>query len=179
MEDYEYLWLLAGGDPEVDVGNGADAYVAQLVQSRTLFSRVPTDLAATRAAIARVLGGPTASKSVNPPGVAPGGDLAYSLSYSHSGADATLVVSDTVPGITPVVTATGPGIVTVDGQEVAWEVPVSAGESVTLTIEATANVTPGMAVNTAVFSSTVVLTREANVLIYQSRVFLPVIQRGH
>lgn len=60
MEDYEYLWLLAGGDPQIDVANAADSYVAQLIKSRTLFSRVPTDLAATRAAIAEALAGTTA-----------------------------------------------------------------------------------------------------------------------
>lgn len=57
MEDYEYLWLLAGGDPQIDVTNAADAYVSQLVHSRTQFSRVPTDLAAIRAAMGRALGG--------------------------------------------------------------------------------------------------------------------------
>ena len=57
MEDYEYLWLLAGNKPQIDVTNAADAYVSQIVSSRTLFSRVPTDLATTRAAIAQALGG--------------------------------------------------------------------------------------------------------------------------
>jgi len=55
MEDYEYLWLLAGGDPEVDVANISDDYVAQVVDSRTRFSHVPTDLVETRAAIAHAL----------------------------------------------------------------------------------------------------------------------------
>jgi hypothetical protein len=50
MEDYEYLWLLAGGKPQIDVTNAADAYVSQLVASRTRFSHVPTDLSATRTA---------------------------------------------------------------------------------------------------------------------------------
>jgi hypothetical protein len=58
MEDYEYLWLLAEGKPQIGMSNDADAYVAQLVQSRTRFSYVPSDLAATRAAIAEALGGP-------------------------------------------------------------------------------------------------------------------------
>jgi hypothetical protein len=175
MEDYEYLWLLADGDPQIDVANAADAYVSQLVQSRTRFSRVPTDLAATRAAVAMALGGPAAIKSVSLPAVAPGGTLTYTLAYFHSGADTTLIVTDTVPTITPVITATGPGTVQVTGHEVTWNVPVSSGQSVTLTIQATAIITPGAAVNTAVFSSTQVLTREATVLIYHSQVFLPVI----
>jgi hypothetical protein len=134
------------------------------VQSRTRFSHVPTDLTATRAAIAQALGGPTASKSVQPPAVAPGADLTYTLAYTHSGADSTLVVTDTVPDITPVITATGPGTVQVAGQEVTWSTPVSAGQPVTLTIQATTVITPGAAVNIAVFSSTQVLTHEATAL---------------
>ncbi|MEE8390327.1 MAG: glycoside hydrolase domain-containing protein [Anaerolineae bacterium] len=175
MEDYEYLWLLAKGDPQIDVANDADTYVAQLVQSRTRFSHVPTDLDATRAAIALALGGPTASKSVSPRAIAPGGDLTYTLTYTHSGDDAALVVTDPVPSMTPVITATGPGTLQVIGQEVNWSVPVSAGQSVTLTIQATAATTPGVAVNTAIFSGTQVLTREVTVLIYRDRVFLPVV----
>lgn len=57
MEDYEYLWLLAGGNPQIGLANNADPYVAQLVQSRTLFSHIPTDLAAVRAAMGAKLGG--------------------------------------------------------------------------------------------------------------------------
>ncbi len=57
MEDYEYLWLLTGHNPEIDQSNKADAYVAQIVQSRTLFSRVPTDLSRVRTAIGSELGG--------------------------------------------------------------------------------------------------------------------------
>ena len=180
MEDYEYLWLLAGGDPEapaVDTANEADAYVARLVQSRTLYSRVPTDLARTRAAIAQVLGGPTATKTVSPTSVAPGGNLVYTLAYTHSGEDATMVATDVVPDNTTIITASGPGTVEVDGQAVTWEVTVSAGQPVTLTIEATAAGTPGLAVNTAVFSSTRVLTREASVLIYDSQCFLPLVAK--
>jgi hypothetical protein len=182
MEDYEYLWLLAGGDlaaPAVGVANEADAFVAQLVQSRTLYSHVPTDLAETRAAMAEVLGGPRASKSASPASVAPGGDLVYTLAYSHgSGEDTTLVATDVVPDVTAVITATGPGTVEVHGQVVTWEVAVGAGQPVTLTIEAIAGSTPGLAVNRAVFSSTRVLTREVNVLIYGGRLSLPVVAKG-
>ena len=98
---------------------------------------------------------------------------------AHSGADTTLVVTDVVPSATSVITATGPGTVEVIGQEVTWSVPVSAGLPVTLTIQATAATTAGVATNTAVFSSTQVLTREASVLIYQERVFLPLVLRNY
>jgi len=178
MEDYEYLWLLAGGKPQVDVTNAADAYVSQLVASRTLFSQVPTDLAATRVAIAQALGGPTASKSVNPSTVAPGEALKYQLTYTHSGDNATLVVTDTVPALTPVITAMGLGSVQVSGQAITWTVVVSAGLPVTLTIQATASLTPGSVTNTAFFSSTQALTRQASVLIYGNRVFLPLVLRS-
>jgi len=178
MEDYEYLWLLAGGKPQVDVTNAADAYVGQVVASRTLFSHVPTDLDATRAAIALALGGPTASKSVSPSAVNPGGPLTYQLIYTHSGEDATLVATDSVPALTTVITATGPGTVQVNGQAITWTVPVSANLPVTLTIQATATLTPGSAINTATFSSTQVLTRQASVLIYSNQVFLPLVLKS-
>lgn len=55
MEDYEYLYLLNGDRPVIDVPNSADRALAGLVQSRTLFSRVPTDLYATRAAVAAAI----------------------------------------------------------------------------------------------------------------------------
>lgn len=174
MEDYEYLWLL-GGDPQVDVTNAADAYVTPLVKSRTLFSRVPTDLEAARAAVAAALGGPTASKSAQPAAVTPGGALNYVLAYTHSGAEATLVVTDVVPSLTTVVTATGPGTVAVSGQAVTWRVPVVTGQSVSLTIQAAAGSLSGSAVNTATFSSTQRLTRSAEVLVYAARVFLPLV----
>lgn len=48
----------AGRDPQspaVGVTNAADAYVAQILRSRTLFSRSPTDLAAVRGAIAAAI----------------------------------------------------------------------------------------------------------------------------
>jgi hypothetical protein len=175
MEDYEYLWLLAGGDPQIAVGNAADGHVAQLVQSRTRFSHVPTDLEATRTAIALALGGPQASKSASPSAVAPGSVLTYTLIYTHSGASTTLVVTDAVPGITPVVTATGPGIIDMMGQDVTWRVPVTSGQAVALAIQAAAASAPGAGVNTATFSSTLVLNRTATVLVYNNRVFLPLI----
>jgi hypothetical protein len=57
MEDYEYLWLIAGGDPQVGVENPADAFVRQVALSRTLFSRSPADCAAVREAMGDQLGG--------------------------------------------------------------------------------------------------------------------------
>ena len=178
MEDYEYLWLLAGGDPAIEVANAADPLVGQIVQSRTLYSLVPTDLAAARAAIAQALGGPTASKAVAPASVLPGEDLTYTLTYSHSGTDTTLVVTDTVPDFTQVVTANGPGNIQINGQAVTWTTPVAAGETLTLTIQATAGLSTGIAVNTAVFSSTEVLTREVTVLAYEGQVLLPFVAKN-
>ena len=134
-------------------------------------------MAATRAAMGQVLGGPTASKSVSPAVVPAGGELRYTLQYTHSGADATLVMTDVVPAATTVITAAGPGTVTVDGQTVNWQVAVSSGEVPTLTIDATTGSAFGPVSNSAVFSSTVQLQREASLLIYQSQVFLPLIQK--
>jgi hypothetical protein len=180
MEDYEYLWLLAGGDPAVDVTNEADAYVAQIVDSRTRFSRVPTDLAATRADVAAALAeGPAAHKRVTPAAVAPGEGLTYTLVYTHAGADGALRVTDGVPPGTTVVTATGSGTVTVAGQAITWTVPVSAGQRVTLQIRATAGMTPEAVRNVASFSGTQVLTRSVTVLIYAERMFLPLTLRAH
>jgi hypothetical protein len=173
MEDYEYLWLLAGGDPEIDVSNTADAYVAQLVASRTRFSHVPTDLEATRAAIALAMGPPTFEQTLDPPAVAPGAALTYTLTYLHQGADATLIATDTVPAITPIVTATGAGLVQVAGQEVYWRVPVSAGLAVSLSIRATAAITPGAALNTVAFAGVPLPDDHMMVLICSQRIFLP------
>ncbi len=55
MEDYEYLWLVNGGPPEIGVGNAADGAASQFIDSRTRFSRVPTDLMAARTALADFL----------------------------------------------------------------------------------------------------------------------------
>jgi hypothetical protein len=179
MEDYEYLWLLAGGKPQIDVTNPADAYVAQIVQSRTLFSHVPTDLAATRAAMGNRLGGPTASKTVSPFAVSVDGRLTYTLSYVHSGNATTLLLTDTLPPqATPTNASASSGTVVTAGHTVTWTVPVSAGEVITLTIEAVAGSVPGLVSNTAVFSSTQTLTRTADALIYAGQVFLPFIRHG-
>jgi hypothetical protein len=59
MEDYEYLWLLNGKDPVIGVVNSADTLAGQFISSRTLFSRVPTDLYTIRELIAEQI--PTGS----------------------------------------------------------------------------------------------------------------------
>jgi hypothetical protein len=103
----------------------------------------------------------------------PGGSLVYTLAYTHSGPETNLVVTDSVPAITQLTDATGPGTVQRTGQDLRWEVPVSAGESVTLTIQALAAGAPGSATNTATFSSTRILTREVAIMIYDTRIYLP------
>ncbi|MBN1487370.1 MAG: DUF4091 domain-containing protein, partial [Anaerolineae bacterium] len=58
MEDYEYLWVLNEGEPQIGETNEADTLAQQFINSRTSFSRVPTDLYAARAAIAQAISGP-------------------------------------------------------------------------------------------------------------------------
>lgn len=55
MEDYEYLWLLNNGYPQIGVTSKADTLARQFISSRTLFSRVPTDFYNQRAALASQL----------------------------------------------------------------------------------------------------------------------------
>ncbi|RLB58625.1 MAG: hypothetical protein DRI90_16525 [Deltaproteobacteria bacterium] len=57
MEDYEYLWLMSAGSPQIGIDNEGDAMARQFISSRTLFSRVPTDLYQTRAALGAALAG--------------------------------------------------------------------------------------------------------------------------
>ncbi len=52
MEDYEYLWMMNNGDPEIGTNSPADDLARAFISSRTLFSRVPTDIYDARAAIA-------------------------------------------------------------------------------------------------------------------------------
>lgn len=52
MEDYEYLWLLNGGDPQIGSDSAADSRARQIVASRTLLSRVPSDLYQARLSLA-------------------------------------------------------------------------------------------------------------------------------
>jgi hypothetical protein len=181
MEDYEYLWLLAGGDPQIDVSNAADEYVAQIVGSRTLFSRVPTDLAETRAAIAAAIMGvlteSKAEKTAQPVIVAPGETLTYTLSYTHIGDGITLVVTDSVPGATELLSADGPGTVAVNGQDITWTVAVSDGEGVSLSIQAMAGSEYGPVTNSATFSSDAIRSAQVTIFIYNSQIFLPLVMR--
>ena len=84
MEDYEYLWLLNGGDPVIGVANAADAVAQTFIASRTLYSRVPTDLAAARRQIAQSLGASCLTLS---PATLPGGTVGqgYSQNITASG----------------------------------------------------------------------------------------------
>ena len=176
MEDYEYLWLLNGGDPEIGVPNEADALAQRFIASRTLFSRVPTDLYETRAAIAAQLTDPSASKSVDRSVVAKGETLHYLLVYQADNAAHTVVISDVVPSATTVLKATGsknpePSVA---GQLVRWEVPVSSQETVMLTIEARGE-SIGYVTNNAVFSGTQRLHESATVFVAKDRLYLPIV----
>jgi hypothetical protein len=177
MEDYEYLWLMAGGKPQVGVNNPADAYVSRLVQSRTLFSRIPTEIEAARQALGQALGGPQAAMTAIPAAVPPGGNVTFRLSYTHAGADATLSVSDTLPAGLSVLNATGPGTVNRNGQTVTWSVAVVAGQTVQLDILCQAGVGIGPLVNTATLSSPSVPQVSATVLVYAGQWMLPVIKK--
>lgn len=90
MEDYEYLWLLKNGAPQIDAVNHADTLAAGFIASRTRFSRVPTDLYDTRAAIADLL----------QPGLAMAiSALQISAGYSPSIAALTDINGDSVLGL--------------------------------------------------------------------------------
>ena len=163
------------------MSNAADEYVAQLVGSRTLFSHVPTDLAETRAAIAAAIMGvlteSEAEKSAWPLAIMPGETLTYTLGYTHVGEAATLVVNDTVPAATEVITASGPGTVDINGQAITWTVAVNDGETVMLVIQARAGAQFGPVTNTAIFSSDAVRSAQATFFIYHSQIFLPLVRR--
>jgi hypothetical protein len=179
MEDYEYLWLLNEGDPEIGVTNEADALTDLFIASRTLFSRVPTDLYATRAAIAAQLTGPTASKIATLSTVGLGEALTYTLAYHAGNIGHTVTITDEVPAATTVLTASGsvPPIPSVLGQQVEWTVDVAAGETVTLTIAAQA-VSYEAVTNTAIFSGPQVVEASTRVLVYRAQVFLPLVLRS-
>lgn len=174
MEDYEYLWLLNEGDPQIGVANEADALAQTFIDSRTLFSRVPTDVYATRAAIAARLTGPRASKMTIPAQAGEGEPFDYVLVYEAGQAAHTLILTDVVPSTTAVLGATGSKspAPSVSGQQVNWTVAVAANEVVTLTISAEGT-TPGLTTNTAAFSGPQTLNASAQVFVYRARVFLP------
>jgi hypothetical protein len=160
----------------VGVPNAADTLAARFISSRTLFSRVPTDLVATRAAIAARLSGPRAQKSASRPAIALGERFDYTLVYRAADAGGTITISDLVPSVTTVLTASGskaPGTV-VAGQQVTWSVPVVAGEAVTLTIAAQGSA-PGLAHNTAAFAGPDLLYATATVLVRLEAIMLPLV----
>jgi hypothetical protein len=177
MEDYEYLWLLNGGDAQIGVSNEADALAAQFISSRTAFSRVPTDLYATRAAVAAALTGanPAAAKDA-PPRVAQFDTFAYTLTYRAGDAAHTVTISDTVPAETAVLTAAGSvdPPPTVNGQTVTWEAPVGSRETITLTITAEA-IGTGLVENTAVFTGPTTLSAAASVFLFTDQTYLPLV----
>jgi hypothetical protein len=177
MEDYEYLWLLNEGDPQIGVTHAADTLAGQFIDSRTLFSRVPSDLYATRAAIAAQLTGPSASKSADKSAVAENETFHYRLVYHADDTAHTVVISDTVPAATMVITATGSKspAPSVAGQLVNWTVSVAGQETVTLTIEARGVITTQVT-NTATFSNPQqILSDSVQVLVYADQIYLPVV----
>ncbi len=179
MEDYEYLWLVNGGaQPRIGVPNAADALAQEFIASRTLFSRVPTDLYAARAALAAQLTGPSATKSAIPSAFPPGSSYTYQLVYQAGATAHTVFISDTVPAAATVLGVSGSRdpVPSVGGQWVNWTVPLAANERITLTIQAH-NVSPGYTVNTAVFSGTHRLTASAGTLAYSTQVYLPLTLR--
>jgi hypothetical protein len=179
MEDYEYLWLLNGGDSQIGVTNDSDDLAGQFIASRTRFSRVPTDLYDARATIAARLTGPSANKTTDKASVAEDEIFFYFLVYRTGGSAHTVTISDAVPEATMVVTATGsksPAPV-VNGQLVNWNVAVAGHEIVTLTIEAQGQ-SPGYVTNRATFSGMEQLEASARVLIYAYRVYLPMLDNG-
>jgi hypothetical protein len=177
MENYEYLWLLNEDDPQIGVTNEADTLARQLIDSRSLFSRVPTNLYATRAAIAGRVTGPRAAELTDKPAVAENETFNYRLTYSAGDSAHTVFISDTVPVATTVITASGAKAPApaVARQAVSWTVPVASQERVTLTIEARGAITT-LVTNTATFSGPQLLfSKSVQVMVYASRVYLPVI----
>jgi hypothetical protein len=179
MEDYEYLWLLNDGDPQIGVTNPADTVARQFIDSRTLFSRVPTDLYATRAAIAAQLTGPSATKSIDRPFVLENETFNYLLVYHAGDSGHTVVIDDTVPAGTTVIDASGSKgpVPAVAGQNVHWTVSLASQETVTLTIEAQAGLS-AFVTNTATFSNPQqILNASVQVGIYSDQTYLPLIRK--
>jgi hypothetical protein len=87
MEDYEYLWLLNEGSPVIGVESEADVMTERFIQSRTLFSRVPTDLHAVGPPSPRGSPAPPpARRRILPRRNGRGGDLHGGLSGRERGA---------------------------------------------------------------------------------------------
>jgi hypothetical protein len=180
MEDYEYLWLLNEGDPQIGAANEADTLAGGFIASRTRFSRVPVDVYRVRAAIAARLTGPQAQKTSDKTSVGLGETFDYLLVYRAGDSAHTVTISDDVPPATTVMgaSASKAPAPTVLGQSVTWTAPVVAQETVTLTIQAQAAAS-GVVTNTATFSGTQLFSRGAAVFIYQDQVYLPIILRSN
>ncbi|GAB4451301.1 MAG: hypothetical protein Kow0031_33880 [Anaerolineae bacterium] len=173
-----YSTMLDDADaPQIGTSNPADALAGQFIQSRTLFSRVPTDLYAARAAIAAQLTGPSASVSTDKSSVALNESFNYLLVYNAGDSAHTVTISDTVPTATTVLAASGsksPAPAR-SGQLVTWTVALASQETVTLTIQAQA-ASGGLVSNQATFAGPdSTLTAGASLLVYTDQVFLPVV----
>ena len=176
MEDSEYLWLLNEGDPQIGVSNQADTLAGQFIDSRTLFSRVPTDLYDTRAAIAGKLTGPSAAKLADVSSVAKNETFNYLLVYNAGDSAHTVTIADNVPAATDVLGVSGsksPSPTFTD-QAVGWTVSLASQETVTLTIQARA-LSGGFITNQATFSGSELFTESVSLLVYTDQVFLPVV----
>ncbi|MBN2004248.1 MAG: hypothetical protein JXA21_12915 [Anaerolineae bacterium] len=158
--------------------NAADAVARTFIESRTLFSRVPTDLYAARAAIAAQLTGPSDGKSASRATVMVNETFEYILHYTAGDVAHTLTITDVVPVSTTVsgVTGSKSPSPTFSGQTVGWTVAVAAQETVTLTIMVQAAQVRHVT-NTATFSGTETLQASAPVLVYGTRVYLPLVMR--
>jgi hypothetical protein len=55
LEDYAYLWLLNKSDPIIGVENQSDILAKSIIQSETLFSRIPNSFYNIRDEIALLL----------------------------------------------------------------------------------------------------------------------------
>jgi hypothetical protein len=129
---------------------------------------------------------PAASKTTARAAVAADERFDYVLTYDAGTITHTLVISDSVPAVTEVITATAskePAPL-VDGQNVSWNGPVDRQERVTLTITVR-GVETGVVTNTATFSGTQRLTENARVTIAAeddpilfNPVYLPLVSSG-
>jgi hypothetical protein len=177
MEDYEYLWLLNEGDPQVGLANQADTLAGQFIDSRTRFSRVPTDLYNTRANIAEQLTGPSAAKFSDKSSVAENEIFNYLLVYHADDSAHTVTIADNVPVATDVLGVSGsksPNPTFTD-QAVSWIVSMASQETVTLTIQAQASSGGTVITNQATFSGSQVITESVSLLVYEEQIKLPVL----
>src|SRR4029079_2546026 len=100
MEDYEYLWMVNGGAPQVGVPNAADAIAQSFIASRTLFSKVPTDLDRARQQLAQALG--ASCLTIGPPSL-PNGTMGvpYAQTFTAPGATGPYAFALTAGALPP------------------------------------------------------------------------------